>query len=140
MGIFRDTAFLKLSGRFFQITPPDYTRKISRKKIKWPPGYNPFPAQKNVLTPTAKTPNPGVLLALIFASLQYRLRLGVNGPLLDSKLLEYLHEQGSGGCQTTPRAMPFPSSKRYTIMSPIWAPIAIFLIRFSGFFKNGVPR
>ena len=55
-----------------------------------------FPLKKKELTPMVKTPNPGVLRALISGPLQNGLRLGENRPLFDRKLLEYLHEQGSG--------------------------------------------
>ncbi len=53
-----------------------------------------FPLKKMELTPIEKTPNPGVLRALISVSLHYGLRLSVNDPLFDRKLLDYLHEQG----------------------------------------------
>ncbi|MDO8871288.1 MAG: hypothetical protein Q7V05_00955 [Methanoregula sp.] len=53
-----------------------------------------LPPQKKELTPIAKTPNPGILRALISVSLQYGLRLCANRPLFDLKLQEYLHEQG----------------------------------------------
>jgi len=53
-----------------------------------------YPPQKYELTPIAKTPNPGILRALISVSLQYGLRLCENDPLFDRKLLEYLPEQG----------------------------------------------
>jgi len=43
--------------------------------------------------------------------------------------------RGSGVCQTKPGAGKFPSSKRYTILSPIRPPIAIFPNRFSGFLE-----
>jgi len=46
------------------------------------------------LTPIEKTPNPGVLRALISVSLHYGLRLCENDPLFDRKVLDYLHEQG----------------------------------------------
>jgi len=62
--------------------------------IKGSPKYGQFPTQKNELTPIAKTPNPGILRALISVSLQYGLRLSENDPLFDRKLLDYLHEQG----------------------------------------------
>lgn len=58
-----------------------------------PPKYRSFPPQKKELTPIEKTPNPGILRALISVSLQNGLRLGVNDPLFDRKLLDYLHEQ-----------------------------------------------
>jgi hypothetical protein len=59
-----------------------------------PPKYRSFPTQKKELTAIAKTLNPGILRALISESHQYELRLSVNGPLFDRKLLDYLHEQG----------------------------------------------
>jgi hypothetical protein len=40
-----------------------------------------------------KNPNPGILRALVSGSLQNGLHLGVNDPLFDRKLLNYLHEQ-----------------------------------------------
>lgn len=58
-----------------------------------PPKYRSFPTQKKELTPIEKTPNPGILRALISVSLQLGLRLGVNDLQFDRKLLEYLHEQ-----------------------------------------------
>ena len=60
------------------------------------PKYRSFPPQKKEITPIGKTPNPGILRALISASLQNGLRLGVNDPLFDRKLLDYLHVQGVG--------------------------------------------
>ncbi len=59
-----------------------------------PPKYRSLPPQKNELTAIAKTPNPGILRALVSVSLQNGLHLGVNDPLFDRKLLDYLHEQG----------------------------------------------
>ena len=53
-----------------------------------------FPLKKTELTAIEKTPNPGILRALISVSLQYGLRLCENDPLFDRKLLEYLHELG----------------------------------------------
>jgi hypothetical protein len=51
-----------------------------------------FSPQKKELTAIAKTPDPGILRALIFVSRQNGLRLRVNRPLFDRKLLEYLYE------------------------------------------------
>ena len=51
-----------------------------------------FPLKKKELTPIEKTPNPGILRALISVSLQNGLRLGVNDLLFDRKLLDDLHE------------------------------------------------
>ena len=43
--------------------------------------------------------------------------------------------RGSGSHQIMPLSGSVPSSKRYTILSPMRAPIDIFLILFSGFWK-----
>jgi len=43
--------------------------------------------------------------------------------------------RGSEVGQTKPGTGQFPCSMRYTILSLIWAPIAIFLILFSGFLE-----
>jgi len=53
-----------------------------------------FPTKKTELTPIEKTPDPGILRALISVTLQYGLHLCENDPLFDRKLLDYLHEQG----------------------------------------------
>ena len=53
-----------------------------------------FPLKKMELTPITKTPNPGILRALISVSLQNGLQLCENDPLFDRKLLDYLYEQG----------------------------------------------
>ena len=74
---------------------PTINLEKSQKKHRIaPPDRDHFPIKKTELTPIQKTPNPGVLRALISVSLQYGLRLCENDPLLDQKLLEYLHEQG----------------------------------------------
>jgi len=52
-----------------------------------------FTTKKTELTPIEKTPNPGILRALISVSLHYGLRLCEKDHLFDRKLLEYLHEQ-----------------------------------------------
>ena len=67
-----------------------------------PPNMGLFPTKKTELTPIEKTPNPGILQALFSVSLQNLLRLCENDPLFDRKLLEYLHEQGSGSDQIKP--------------------------------------
>jgi hypothetical protein len=62
----------------------------------------------------AKTPNPGILRALISASLRNGLRFDENDPLFDRKLLEYLHELGvrimSDKCIP---GLSFPTRKMY---------------------------
>jgi hypothetical protein len=60
----------------------------------WLPSNGHFPPQKKELTPIAKTPNPGIIRALISVSLQKGLQLCENDPLFDRKLLDYLYEQG----------------------------------------------
>jgi len=67
--------------------------------------------KKMELTAIEKTPNPGILRALIFVFLQYGLRLCENDPLFDRKLLDYLHEQGVRCMSDKTRSVVFFSQK-----------------------------
>ena len=58
-----------------------------------------FSLPKTELTPIEKNPITGIFRALISGNRQNGLRLGENRGLFDRKLLEYLHEQGSGCCR-----------------------------------------
>jgi len=95
-----------------------------------------FPTQKKELTPIAKTPNPGVLRALIFVSLHWGLRLCVNDPLFDRKPWDYWHEQGVRKSVWHPRSGVMPMPGTWGIPGSIRAPIAIFRCRFRVFFKE----
>ena len=53
--------------------------------------------------------------------------------MFDRKLLDYLHEQGVISKSDNAKILVFPCTKRYTILSPMRAPIDIFLIQFLGF-------
>ncbi|MDO8873356.1 MAG: hypothetical protein Q7V05_11610 [Methanoregula sp.] len=88
----------------------------------------------------AKTPNPGILRALISGSLQNGLRLGVNRPLFDRKLLEYLHEQGVRSMSDKARNRAVSLFREIHYSEPHTGSDCRFLTPVFGFFGRGVHR
>ncbi len=105
-----------------------------------PPKYRSFPPQKKELTPIGKTPNPGILRALISVSLQNGLRLGVNDPLFDRKLLDYLHEQGVWSMSDKARNRAVSLFREIHYSEPHTGSDCHFPDPVFGFFGSGVHR
>ena len=99
-----------------------------------------FTLEKTELTPIEKTPNPGILRALIFVSLQNGLRLSENDPMFDRKLLDYLHEQGVRNTSNKIRIRVVILCWEMIYSEPYTASDCHFSNPVFGFFGIGVPR
>jgi hypothetical protein len=81
--------FLKiLQKRMLKPSAPPCLGEALRRGILIKIGHFPFPKTK--LTRIEKTPNPGILQALISVSRQNGLQFSENEALFDRKLLDYL--------------------------------------------------